>query len=103
MKRPRRWTNAMSREWYALRRRSNPRSNANWNRTRGYRELARSCRFAFSKYIASVGTSVRDRMYDASMAKTTASAKGTKRYLATPAKSKDTRDFSESGWGNFEQ
>ncbi len=32
-----------------------------------------------SRYIASVGTSVRDRMYDASMAKTTASASGTKR------------------------
>ena len=42
--------------------------------------------FAFNKYIASVGTSVRERMYDASMANTTASARGTKRYRATPLK-----------------
>ena len=35
--------------------------------------------FAFSRYIASVGTSVRERMYDAIMANTTASASGTNR------------------------
>jgi hypothetical protein len=37
----------------------------------------RAC--AFSRYFAIVGTSVRDRTYDASMAKTTASAIGTNR------------------------
>ena len=33
-----------------------------------------------------VGTSVRDRKYEASIAKTTASARGTKRYRATPVR-----------------
>jgi len=56
-----------------------PASNARWNRTRGFRELAAPPCFAFSKYIASVGTSVRDKIYEASMANTTASARGTKR------------------------
>ncbi len=37
------------------------------------------CCFTFNRYIASVGTSVRDRMYDAIMANTTASASGTNR------------------------
>ena len=36
--------------------------------------------------MASVGTSVLDRMYDASMANTTDSASGTKRYRATPVR-----------------
>jgi hypothetical protein len=36
--------------------------------------------------LAIVGTSVRDRMYDASIAKTTASAIGTNRYRATPVR-----------------
>ena len=37
-----------------------------------------------SRYMASVGTSVREKMYDASIANTTASASGTNRYRATP-------------------
>ena len=37
-----------------------------------------------SRYIASVGTSVRDNTYDAITANTTDSASGTKRYRATP-------------------
>ena len=41
-------------------------------------------RLRFSRYIASVGTSVRERIYDASIANTTASASGTNRYFATP-------------------
>ena len=36
------------------------------------------------RYLAIVGTMVRERKYDASMANTTASASGTKRYRATP-------------------
>src|ERR1051326_7257221 len=43
-------------------------------------------RCGFNKYLAIVGTSVRDSRYDAIIAKTTASAKGTNRYLATPAR-----------------
>ena len=42
------------------------------------------CSLARSRYIAIVGTSVRERMYDASIANTTASASGTNRYFATP-------------------
>src|SRR6266436_2352511 len=37
-----------------------------------------------SRYMASVGTMVRDHMYEASMAKLTASASGTNKNLATP-------------------
>src|SRR5258708_4949272 len=37
MKRARRWTSAASRDWEGFRIRSNPRSNARWNRTRGFR------------------------------------------------------------------
>ena len=43
---------------------------------------AASCRLR--RYFAIVGTSVRESTYDASMAKTTASAIGTNRYRATP-------------------
>jgi hypothetical protein len=41
---------------------------------------------ACRRYFAIVGTSVRERTYDASMANTTASAIGTKRYRATPVR-----------------
>jgi len=37
-----------------------------------------------NKYLAIVGTMVRERKYEASMANTTASASGTNRYRATP-------------------
>jgi hypothetical protein len=39
---------------------------------------------ALNRYIAMVGTIVRDHMYDASIANDTASASGTNRYFATP-------------------
>src|ERR1700722_13977064 len=41
-----------------------------------------------SRYLANVGTTVLDRRYEASMANTTASASGTNRYLAVPARKK---------------
>ena len=47
---------------------------------------ADSSTWAFSRYRAIVGTSVRDSKYDASIAKTTASASGTNRYRATPVR-----------------
>jgi hypothetical protein len=37
-------------------------------------------------YLANVGTSVRDKMYEANMAKTTDSASGTNKYRGTPLK-----------------
>ena len=45
----------------------------------GWRERPLLCCGTLSRYMASVGTSVRDRTYEVSMAKTTASASGTKR------------------------
>ena len=63
------------------------RSKARWKRTNGLRVCAVRCDFfACSRYIAMVGTSVRDSTYDASIANTTASASGTNRYRATPAR-----------------
>src|SRR6202163_4259033 len=53
---------------------------------RGFR-LGASPAFFLSprnKYLAIVGTMVRDRKYEANMANTTASASGTNRYRATP-------------------
>ena len=38
--------------------------------------------------MAKVGTTVRERRYEASIAKTTASASGTKRYFAVPERKK---------------
>ena len=38
------------------------------------------------RYFTITGTSVRERRYDASMAKTTASASGVKRYFAGPVR-----------------
>ena len=67
-----------------LRSRSNTRSNAAGSAPEDCVRFGAVMLSCFSRYIASVGTSVRDRMYDASMAKTTASARGTNRYRATP-------------------
>ena len=53
------------------------RSNPRWNQTNGLREDPLVECFACSKYIASVGTRVRDRIYDASIANTTDPASGT--------------------------
>ena len=44
-----------------------------------------------------VGTMVRDRKYEASMAKTTASASGTKRYLRNPAQKKHRHKHDADG------
>jgi hypothetical protein len=53
--------------------------NACCPRTSGFRDGAAPSTAGFRRYIASVGTSVRDRTYDAIIAKITASASGTKR------------------------
>jgi hypothetical protein len=58
-----------------------------WSRTRGLRIAAVSSASLLSprnKYLATVGTMVLERKYEANIAKTTASASGTKRYRATP-------------------
>src|ERR1019366_4541760 len=66
--------------------RSNPCSNARWNRTRGFRERLSPGVGGFNRYSASVGTSVLERRYEAIMAKTTASARGTNKYFGTPVR-----------------
>ena len=73
---------------YAARTLTNPRSSTCWSRTNGLRDgWSGSCgTCAFSRYFAIVGTSVRESRYDASIAKTTASAIGTNRYRATPVR-----------------
>src|SRR3974377_1359165 len=61
---------------YASRKRSKLRSNAFSAQVKGFRERPEPCSGAFSRYIASVGTRVRESTYDANMAKMTASARG---------------------------
>ena len=48
--------------------------------------MAALCSCPRMMYSTMVGTRVRERKYDASMANTTASARGTNRYLATPVR-----------------
>jgi hypothetical protein len=69
-------TKLVSNRLYANRNPSNPRSNAFWTRTRGFRERGAFSSRGLRRYIARVGTKVRDKIYDASMAKITASASG---------------------------
>src|SRR5215831_18730509 len=61
---------------YDWRNRSKLRSKALSAQEKGFRERPGFCSGAFRRYIASVGTNVRERTYDAAIAKMTASASG---------------------------
>ena len=76
---------SLSRRRYFSRIRSKPRSKRACRRASAWRRAAGACcAWARSQNLARVGTSVRDSTYDASIANTTASARGMNRYLAIP-------------------
>src|ERR1700730_7336392 len=82
---------SVSRSRYPPRNLSKPASKRRWNRTSGLRERGGGASSAWSRcgcnrYIAMVGTSVRDRMNDQIIANITASAIGTNRKRATPVR-----------------